>query len=152
MSDSFDFDGITPVSIPVRVGGKRYILREATGDVAVRYRNACLKAMKLGADGKPVAMENMADVEPYLVHLTLFAVAENGGESQVPLATVRGWPARVVKALFNKAKEIGSLDEADTKEQLQARIDADQAKLAALSNGHAEKNEPLTAGSGSPVT
>jgi hypothetical protein len=55
----------------------------------------------------------LANVEPLLVSLCLFR--ENG--APVLLATVRSWPARVVKSLFEKAKEISDLGEERKEEE-----------------------------------
>lgn len=146
MSEEFDYD-ITPQEIPVTVGGKKYVLREATGDAACRYRNALLKSTKLGPEGKPSHIDGMADVEPLLVSLCLYEKTDP--ERLVALHLVRSWPSRIQKALFAKVKEISELDERDTAETLEKQLAETQRKLAELKNGDAAKNshDATTAGS-----
>ena len=65
---SFD---LTLATIPVYIGGRDYVIKEATADVAARWRNSLLNATRLGPDGKPISMENLADSEPFLGSLCL---------------------------------------------------------------------------------
>lgn len=149
--DEISFDDLTLREVPVRLGGTRYLLREASGGAACGYRNAVLRATKLGPDGKPASFEGLADAEPVLVAGCLFEETP-AGPRPVPLATVRGWPAKVVKRLFLEAQKLSELDERQTAEELQARIAEDQARLAALErNGEAPpKAGPGTTPAGSP--
>ena len=58
------------------------------------------------------------------------------------MQVIEGWPARVQKALFNKAQEISELNEDDaeeTVEQLEQKLQAARAKDDDQS---AAKNEP----------
>lgn len=113
MIDELNFDDLTPIELPVSVAGKRYVLREATEAAACQWRNAMMQATELGSDGKPTRVRNLADTEPLLVSLCLFT-AEEG--KPVPVATIKGWPARVVKRLFEKVKDVSDLDEKGKKE------------------------------------
>ena len=138
---ALDFDDLAPIEERVSIGGKKYILREATGDAGCKYRNSLLKATKLGPDGKPVSIEGMADSEPLLVSLCLFELYEQKGSNGVsetkerptPLIVVRSWPARVQKALFERAKEISDLDEKETLPVLQKRLADTQKKIMDIS-------------------
>jgi len=100
------------IEIPITIGGEDYVLREASGDAGCKYRNALLACTTL-TDGKPSRIEGMADVEPLLVSLCLFT---QGGRP-VTVPKVRSWPSRVVKALFEKIKEISDLDEEEEDEE-----------------------------------
>lgn len=151
MSEELNFDDLAPIEIPVKVGGKAYLLREASGDAACKWRNALLKATRLGPEGKPVSIDGMADTEPLLISLCLFETADNGDGSRtatkpVSIATIRSWPARVQAKLFAKCKDISALDETETEEALRKRLEDTQRKLDALQNGSAEKNDAITAG------
>jgi hypothetical protein len=111
--DPFDFSDIVPAEVPVSYGGRHFILREASGDAAARYRNALLKSTKL-TDGKVSSMEGMADVEPLLVSLCLWEINPAGAgvkEGPVSLGFIRSMPARIVKALFEKVKVMSDLAE-----------------------------------------
>lgn len=133
---SFDFDDITPQERPVNIGGRRYLVREASEGVATRYRNAVMRAGKM-ADGVVVGIEGLADAEPLLVSLCMFEVMTGNGDGQEPyrpvlLKTVRDWPARVVKPIFEWIKLVSALDEAETKEVLFKRIAEAKKKLKKL--------------------
>lgn len=109
---------VIPINIKNEEGGiEEYELREASGDDACRWKNAIIERTMLGPDGKPTGMKNIADTEPILVSLCLYDVSL---KKKVPVSKVRSWPARVQKALFEKAKEISDLDEDD--EAVQATV------------------------------
>jgi len=111
MSDDFQVEYDLKVQeVPVTIGGTKYLLREASEDAACQYRNAAMRGAKM-TDGT-VTLGGAADVEPLLVSLCLFEMDASGAVIRnVPLVTVKNWPARVVKPLFNKVKEMSSLDE-----------------------------------------
>jgi hypothetical protein len=128
---NLNFDDLSPVEVPVSVRGKRYTLREATGDAACKWRNAQLAATELGPDGKVMRVKGLADLEPMLVSLCLFD--EQG--KPVPAATVREWPARVIKAVYDECKRISQLDEAaETADDLKKQRDELDKRIAKLEN------------------
>jgi hypothetical protein len=132
MSNELNFDSLTLIEVPVKIQGKTYTLREANGDAAVAYRNASLRGMTL-EDGKVKKLDGIASVEPLLVSMCLFFIDDDGVEKNVDELTVRSWPGRVVKAIFNKAKEISELDEEeDTVESLDKQIEALEKKKEKL--------------------
>lgn len=100
---------LTPKEETYRIGGRDYTLVEPSEDAACRWRNLATSKAKM-QDGKVVGMDGIADVQPYLVSLCLFEETDKGRVA-VPLSVIRGWPARVVKVLFERAKELGDLDE-----------------------------------------
>jgi hypothetical protein len=112
------FEDLEPISIHVTLGKKKYLLREATEGVAVTWRNAMLKATKIGDKGRPTMMDGIADAEPLLVSLCLFEEGPMEGEFKrnVPVGVIRGWKASIVKKLHEKIKEISDLYETDNKE------------------------------------
>ncbi len=109
-----NFDDLAQVEVPVSIGGKKYVLKEATADAVRKWRNAQLKATKLGDNGKPISLEGMADTEPLLVSLCLFEEVKESGKpdslSPVSLSTVSSWPNRIVGALFAEATKISDLE------------------------------------------
>jgi len=137
------FADLDLIEIPVEIGDKRYILREANGVVACKYRNAILACAKMEG-GKAAGFEGLADVEVLLVSLCLFRVQEDGSTTPIAIKDVQGWPNRVVKTLFTKAQEISELQEGeDTEESLTKDITAMQKKLKALQEGNSPvKNVP----------
>jgi hypothetical protein len=65
-----------------------------------------------------MTLGSVADAEPLLVSLCLYEVNKDGKRlGNVSLPTVLGWPPRVVRALFDRAKQISDLGE---KEEPQA--------------------------------
>ena len=114
MTDELDFDDLVEIEVPIKVKGKDYILREASSQAACAYRNAMIRCTTLGPDGRATRMDNIADTEPLLVSLCLF---QTDGKP-VDLGTIRSWPTRVVTALYDKAKEISSLNEVPTEKEL----------------------------------
>lgn len=141
---AIDFGDITPITVAVTINGEHYQLREASGDAACRYRNALLKCTQLGPEGKPQRLEGMGDTEPFLVSLCLFK--ENG--APVNAATVRAWPSRVQKRLFETAKRISKLDEDETIESLEKQLADVQSKLNKLREGN-DPNSPSATTDGS---
>jgi hypothetical protein len=114
MLEELNFEDLTPIEVHIKLGKEQYVLREATGDAACRYRNAMLKCSRMSGDGRVTTVEGLADVEPLLVSLCLFRVVTMNGSSTFQPAdetTIRSWPSRIVKQLFEKCKEISSLGE-----------------------------------------
>ena len=106
------FDDLEPVEVSVSIGGNPYILREASGGAACQYRNALIECTKLGPGGIPTALKGIASVEPLLVSLCLF----DDKNKRVPVAAIEKWPARIQKALFERAKIISELGEDEEEE------------------------------------
>ncbi len=102
------------ILVSIEGGGevKTYTLKEADGNAAIQYRNRIMEAIRPSAEGQPTAYKGFAEVEPMLVSLCLF----NGDGQTVPLSTIKSWPSRIQKALFNKIKAISDLDESGESE------------------------------------
>lgn len=138
-----DFSDLTPIEIPVKIGSKSYVLREASGDVACRYRNKLLQSTRF-SDGKPSSIEGMADAEPLLISLCLWEKYDDKGatkERPVLLQEVRSWPSKIQKKLFDTAKRISELDEEETEESLLKIMRDTQKKLNELRAGKAEAEQ-----------
>lgn len=133
------FEDLTQVEVPVTLGNVKYILREATGEAAVKYQNAVTKCSRF-TDGEFSGIQgDLADTQPLLVSLCLFE-AETG--KPVSLAKVKSWPYRVQKDLYTRAKLISDLDEKTDKATLEKQLAAIQKQLAELANeGDPSKNQ-----------
>lgn len=93
-SNEMVFD-ITMQEIPVTIGKDKYVLREADGDATCKWQNKMFRATKLNEEGKPVGLDNVADVEPYFLSLCLFPVV-NGEVSDKPVPeTIIGGPSAI---------------------------------------------------------
>lgn len=141
---SFDLE---PRTLKVTVGLDKFVLCEASEAAAVRYENQATKAARM-SDGKVVGVDGIADTEPLLVHLCLFFATADGAQVQldhqgrpknVPLERVKSWPSRVVKALFEKARELSDLDR-DTEDSLKEQLARLQKRLAKI-QGKKEADE-----------
>ncbi|MCK9571408.1 kinetochore protein SPC24 [Candidatus Pacearchaeota archaeon] len=136
MSEEFNFDDLTTIEIPVKYKGESYVLREASEASTCQYENAKAKCVKM-ADGKFAGIDGpMADTEPLLVSLCLF----DSSGANVALTTIRSWPGRLVKKLFDKAKQISELDQQD-EETLTKQLEALTKQLDELrKKGNPSKN------------
>jgi len=156
MSNELSFD-LTPAEVPIVIRAKgddgkltstKCILREASGDVAARYRDAMMRCTTLGPNGRAVKIEGMAGTEAVLVAGCLFYADTN---KPVPIDVIRSWPNRVQEALHKKAKEISELDREDeTVEGIESQITDLQKRLAEVKAGKGpSKNVPNATMSGS---
>lgn len=144
------FDDITPVEVPVKIGGQDYVLREASGDAATRYRNARANCTKFsggefaGVDGP------IADAQPKLVSDCLFkiVVMPDGKTvfSKVEEKTVRAWPDRIQKALIERVLKISPSLEGTGDETIE-NLEAKLAKLKETRDS--SKNSPSSTTDGS---
>jgi hypothetical protein len=111
--DQMNFD-LEPLEVQVTVGGKSYVLREASEDAACKWRNKIMSSTKL-TDGKPSSIDGIGDSEPLLVSLCLWeqhsSTKDEVKQLKVPLEVVRSWPSRVVKKLHKWVMENSDLEE-----------------------------------------
>ncbi len=150
-----DFDDLEPISIPIKIRGKRYILKEASANDARKWRNAIFAQTRMH-DGKISGLGNVADSEALLVSLCLYEVKPYAPETgykpeeiPVPLKTVLEWPNKLVKPLFTHARRISDLEEKetpDTEESLTAEITRLTTKLDELRNGSGDSSTTPTEG------
>ncbi len=95
------------ISISVEIGEDKYVLKEATGEAAAKWRNAVMDCAIMSAAGKPKGVRNLANTEALLISLCMFT--RNG--NLVDVKTIRRWPSKIVTSLFEKVKEISGLGE-----------------------------------------
>ncbi len=162
------FDDLTPREEAVKIGKDWYLLREASEWAACAYRNEGMKGARF-EDGKLRSVDGVANVEPLLVHLCLFfAVGDppdgtngsngtlkvameptRGDPLNVPLKTVRSWPSRIVKPLFDRAKQLSELEEDESEEFIKEQIKVYTEKLEKINETKAKKETALKNGHGS---
>ena len=100
----FDFSNLAPREVPV-VGpdGNRYVLREASADAAIRYRELNLRARRL-EDGKLIGWTgDFVRSDAVLVAHCLHLVDVDGKVTPVTVTeeTVRTWPDQVLGKLYD---------------------------------------------------
>jgi hypothetical protein len=127
-----NFDDITPQSIPVRIGGKSYVLKEATGEAACRYKNEIMRCGRLGADGKPNQVIGLADTEAFLVSLCLFEVDGEGKEKHVPVSLIKSWKSSVLDKLYKTCREMSGMDNDEKEDELVKQKAEIESKLTRL--------------------
>lgn len=138
--DEFRFEDLEPISIPVTIGKNIYTLREASSDDACKWRKHLFRSSKMEG-GKPVmSLDSISDSEPLLLSYCMYeSYTDKFGtakERKVDLQVVRSWPNRIVRPLFEKAKEISALDEQEeTEEQITKKIEDLNAKLVKVREG-----------------
>ncbi len=138
MADEFDFSDLKTAEKVLKYKGETYVVTEASTAAAVAYRNASLKCAKL-SDGKVIGMDGAADLEPLLVNLCTFKTNPAGERTMenVPITTIRSWPARIIKPVFEWIKEVSELSDNETPDDLRKQIAKLQEKLDKL-----ETNDP----------
>ena len=142
MEEEIVFEDLEPTRVPVTHKGRKYVLVEASADVGVKYQNACIRAARM-EEGHVVGMNDIADAEPLLVSLCLFHVNADGKQlGNVAKKDILSWPNRVVKRLYEKAKDISDLDQNQTVEQLEKSI----AKLQQQLDRKRSKEDPNSSG------
>lgn len=150
MSEELNYDDLTLVEIPVTIGGKKYVLREADEETAEMFQNAQIKGARV-QDGEMISLPtDVAGVQSLLVSRCLYQCDDDGKlfRQSVSRDIVKKWPSRVVKPLFEKAKEISELNEGvdlESLEKQRRQIDKQIAKIKAQS----AKNERSDTGDGS---
>jgi hypothetical protein len=126
------FDDITPIEEMVHIGGTDYVMRETSGDAAVKYDNARIRGYEY-QDGRLVKVHDLADLDPLLVSLCLFMT---DGKTPVSELTVRSWPARVQRTLCMRAREISGMNEPP--QELEKQIEETERQLDLLRRQLAE--------------
>lgn len=174
----FNFD-LAPVEIPVKIGSQHFVLLEADGDAVNKWRNANAKAAKVsaGADGKVkiLGFENLAESESILIAGCLYYARvpkedgftvkrDNEGfpdkTQLVPIQRIKGWPARISKALYDRILEISDLrgevkpeaPDEDTVEGCKARLQELSKKLVILQSEAGQTSEEETRKNGSSAS
>lgn len=118
MVEELDLGDPFPKEQPIKIGGKRYVLRSATAEVARKYRNTTLRAGRM-VDGKVVGMDGLADAEPEAVGACLLS-GDNGGLLPVGTPAILAWDCSIQTKLFDLLKKmsptlVSGVSEADAK-------------------------------------
>lgn len=156
---NFDTLSAEPTRLQFTVGGRNYLLREATGDAVVKWRNAVIKASRLAKEGNTLlAGEGLADTELLLVSLASrmldpadgSVVTKDGKEVVVPVDTVRGWGYPIVQTLFDRAKQYARLQEFETIQTIENRIiELNRILVQRRKDEESEKNSSSSGNRGS---
>lgn len=103
---------LLPREEPVTIDGKKYTLREISEGDSIAERREMAKGVTFTDDGKPTTIpEGLPENEVFVVSRCLF----DENKAPVGMDTLKTWPRRVVRALFDKCQE---LNKEPTKEQV----------------------------------
>ena len=134
VTDAMIFNDLTPIQVPIEIRNEKYVLCEATGEAAAKYRNHAMSCTTFNANGKPTGVKGLGDLQIILVSLCLYKSIVKGPVTtleRVGLDFVKDLPERIVKPLFERAKAISELGE-DTDESvgsLEKQIELLEKKL-----------------------
>jgi hypothetical protein len=123
-----DFSDLTIQEEQVTAPDKKvYTLREANGKAATDHRNAIMASTQFGPDGKVTGVKNLASVEAVFVAACLW----DEKNRNPTVVTVSSWPARVQKALYEKAKELSDMgEESPIVKQLEKALNLEDSPIA----------------------
>ncbi len=140
----YDEKDLELVTIPVTIGKHELMLREASGDATIKWRNAQMRCAKMTNDGKLASVDGLADTESLLIS---FCLVDKQGR-QVSKDFVRGLKPRIQKRLFETIKKISDLEETEmTDEQLEEEIRKLEGKREERRGKNAESMNSITDGS-----
>jgi len=120
VTDQFDelvFETDTLIEIPVRIGTRKFVLREADGETGVAYVNRQMNSMKV-KDGKVSGLGNVAELGPFLLSRCLWEVID-GGEQLVSEQEIKTWKHTVVTKLIERCKKISDIDQRDEEDAVE---------------------------------
>ena len=104
---------------PFEFRGKKYVLREADEGTAAKWDNAKMRGAVMEG-GKMLKMpDDLPGSARVLVAGCCFESLDDGKERRLTEQEIANWPARVVRPLFERAKELSDLQDA-TPEQIAA--------------------------------
>ena len=102
-----------------------YLLREMSGKVYTDYMQTQANRVRVDGAGKMTGRADLTNLQSSLVGLCLYAKNVATGQwDPVEVATVNGWPASVVAALFEACQELNGIE---TEKQSRAKAEAEAA-------------------------
>ncbi len=142
--EPMEFDSATLREVPITIGEKKYILREANGEAATAWRNAKSEAITLSSKGKPIGAKGIANSDPAFLSRCLFDCENN----RISLAEIQGWPDKIQKTLVERLLQISDLSASeDTVADLKSQRENLDEQIAELEES--AKNETDSSGDGS---
>lgn len=125
---------------------RKFVLREASTEAGVRFRNSLAKATKF-ENGKPVgAGEGAGESAVALLSGCLFEKTGEDKERPVPRVTFGAWPDRITQDLFTRALKMSGLDqEMETVDNLEKQIKDLQERLAKVKGAPEQEKNSLSA-------
>lgn len=104
--DALNFE-LTRKEQPVTIGGSAYTLVELDGAARDKYLQDLTGRVRTTPEGKPAGVKNFCGLQASLVSASLV----DATRKPVPASLVQSWPARVVAALYDAARELSGLED-----------------------------------------
>jgi hypothetical protein len=104
------FESLSLIEVPVTLAGKKYVLREMSGDAGAKFRSAAVEAAKKDGD-KITVSGKVGELNLLLVSLCLFSKDEGGFLHAVDRDTIGGWPDHVINTLAKRAQALSKQGE-----------------------------------------
>lgn len=98
---------LTRIEIPVKIDGQEYKLVELDGKQRDMYLGKLTNRVKYNVEGKPAGLKSFDGLQADLI----VACLRDSSGNEVPIDTIQAWPARVVKGLYEAARDMNGLDE-----------------------------------------
>lgn len=131
-----DFGDLTPQTFRFKIGPDEYVLSESDGAAECAYKNAMMKAVKLGKTGKGgLTPEGITGDIAGPDYLLLAACLRCNGKT-VPVDTVKAWPSRITNDLVKRLKAMSDMED-DSLEGLKKQ----REEIDALIAKHEAKDE-----------
>lgn len=139
---AFDEDDLRRFEMPVTMGQRKFILREALHGQVKAWRNYQARSSRFTADGKFAGVGNIADADSYLLAACTVELMPDGTERQVTQEEIAhsktGWKEKVVRPMLTTLKEVSGIkdEEEESEEYLVNKIEELQSKLDKVRQGH----------------
>ncbi len=98
---------LTLKTLPVKLDGEKYTLKELTGDARDNNMDATRERMNFSEDGKPAGFKSFKGLQADLLALSLYDKHDKLVSKEVILA----FPASVQNELFKAAQELSALED-----------------------------------------
>jgi hypothetical protein len=132
-----NFDSILLQEVLVKVAGTSYVLVEASGEEAARWRSNLATCLRVNAKSGDVGQTTgMGEVDLNFLANCLYCTMVDGTQDRsrklVGIGVIKSWPDRITKRLVAKLKEISDIDQPASKRDVTERMDVLKEQLAKL--------------------
>lgn len=148
--DNFDFSDLSANEKTVKIRDnngeiREYILREAFGDAAKKYRSCIANGLIMSEDEngvKTVKQGSVGDLVPLMVSACLFYKNDKGKLLNVTQEKIQEWPDRIVAPMYAWIiKTSGLEDKEETLEQLIDQRDKLNKRIDKLQKEQKARNQ-----------
>lgn len=106
-----ELDTLEPAETRFQLGPKTYLLKEASGGAAIRWRNIITGSTKFNGTGDLSGLGDIAEAEAQLVCDCIREVREGEKQFPVSLQEVKGFKATNLKRMYKWLMDVSDLKE-----------------------------------------